>query len=419
MEMKNNILVLCLLAIPSLMFGSGYKANYSDYPTSKVQTPPDVPEYYFQDAVNQFSDALFLASNTNTGNSMISPVSVFLALAMTANGAEGQTKEKMVEVLTGKTFSVEVLNDQSKTYLDSIEKLDDSLTMEIANSIWLNKNLEAGKQFLQTNETYYGSSVDSLDFSKIQSLQTINSWVKTSTNGTIDSILDSLDPGMMMYLINAMYFKADWKTPFEASSTRDNTFYTTKGEVVTPFMQRTGSFLYGIVPQGQAVVLPYSKERFAFVAMIPDAEYSLSQWLDSQQDFSLSKLFNSLVANSSPTRLALSIPKFESRYTDSLANELKGMGMGIAFDSQLADFSSMTEAKTQDIVLDEILHKTFIRVDEKGSEAAAVTAVMMRATSMPIASLPLKFDRPFLYAIMDLQEGIPLFIGILENPEKH
>jgi serpin B len=290
--------------------------------------------------------------------------------------------------------------------------------MEIANSIWLNINLTAGKQFLKANETYYGSSVDSLDFSKTQSLQTINSWVKASTKGTIDSILDTLDPGMTMYLINALYFKADWKTPFEGSSTRENTFYTTKEEVITPFMHRTGSFLYGKVPNGQGVVLPYLNERFAFVAVIPDSGYSLDQWLGSQQDFSISKLFNSLVANSSPTRLALGMPKFESKYSVSLGDELKELGMGIAFDSQLADFSLMTEAKTQDIVLDEILHKTFIRVDEKGSEAAAVTAIMMRATSMPVASLPFNLDRPFLYGIMDLQEGIPLFIGILENPIK-
>jgi serpin B len=407
-----------MLAIPSLMFCSGYKANYTDYPISGVQAPPVVPAYYFQDSVNQFSDALFLSSNTNRGNMMISPVSVFLALAMTSNGAEGQTREKMVEVLTGKTFSLDVLNEQAKTYISSIKKLDDSITMEIANSIWLNKHSTAGKQFLKANETYYGSAVESLDFSKVQSLQTINSWVKASTKGTIDSILDSLDPGMVMYLINAMYFKADWKTPFEGSSTRENTFYTPKGEVLTPFMHRTGSFLYGTVPNGQGVVLPYLNERFAYVAIIPDSEYSLDQWLAGQQDFSISKLFNSLSATSSPARLALSMPKYESKYSDSLADELKEMGMGIAFDSQLANFSLMTDSKTQDIVLDEILHKTFIRVDEKGSEAAAVTAVMMRATSMPIASMPLNFDRPFLYGIMDLQEGIPLFIGILENPIK-
>jgi serpin B len=378
-----------------------------------------IPDSYFKDSVQQFSDALFVASSKDSGNIMVSPLSVFLALGMTANGAEGQTRETMVNVLSDSEYPLQAINEKSKRYLASLDTLDDSITLDIANSIWLNKNRKIGTQFLQENKEYYDSTVDSLDFTKVQSLHTINSWVNHSTKGAIDSILDSLDPGMVMYLINAIYFKSDWRTPFEGSNTNDASFFAPTGEVKTPFMYRNGTFLYGKVTDGQAVVLPYKNERFAFFALLPDSPYSVRQWVEGQSDPSLCALLDSMVKQTTPTQVALRLPKFETKYTTSLADELKGMGMELAFNSQLADFSLMTEEKTKDIVLDEILHKTFIRVDEKGSEAAAVTAVMMRATSMPMMGIPLVFDRPFLYGIMDLEEGIPLFLGIMENPSMH
>ncbi|WP_320130207.1 serpin family protein [uncultured Sphaerochaeta sp.] len=416
--MKRYLLLLCFLSVGSLLLGNGYKATENPKVSSITERPMQISESYFKDSVNQFSDSLFLSSSKKTGNIMVSPISVFLALGMTANGAEGQTKETMLKVLTNSEYPLQALNEKSKSYLDSIEALDNSITLNIANSLWLQKNLKVGKQFLQSNKDFFRASVESLDFSKAQSVDIINNWVNDSTKGAIDSILDSLDPGAVMYLINAIYFKADWSTPFERSSTYDETFFAQKGEIKTPFMYRNGTFLYSKVADSQAVVLPYENERFAFFALLPDSPFSVRQWLERQSDSPLSALLDSMMRESAHKQIALSIPKFEARYKDSLSGALKGMGMSIAFNSQLADFSLMTENKTKDIVLDEILHKTFIRVDEKGSEAAAVTAVMMRATCMPIISMPLIFDRPFLYGIMDVKEGIPLFLGIMDNPSQ-
>ena len=418
-DMKRTLVLACFLSVCSLLLGNGCKATEKSPMTPPLHNPVEVPASYFKDSVIQFSDSLFLASSKTAGNIMISPLSVFLALGMAANGAGGQTKDAMAKVLTQREYPLLSLNEQCRSYLASIESLDDSIAMDIANSLWLSKDRKADTQFLQANSKYFGSTVKSLDFSKPQSLETINKWVKDSTKGTIDSILDSIDPLMAMYLINAMYFKADWHTPFAASATRKRVFNTPGETIETPFMFRNGTFLYSRVPEGQAVLLPYSNERFVFFALLPDSPSTVRQWLERQGDASLSTMLASLFEKSIPAQIELSLPKFEARYKTSLSDALKSMGMSIAFDSLLADFSPMTENREKDLVLDEILHKTFMRVDEKGSEAAAVTAVMMKATSMPTMAMPLVFDRPFLYGIMDKDEGIPLFLGILDNPSQH
>lgn len=413
------MVLICFLSVGSLLLGNGCKATEKPLDLPPVHNTEEIPASYFKDSVNQFSDLLFLASSKPAGNIMVSPLSVFLALGMTANGAGGQTKDAMVNVLTQRAYPLLSLNEQCRSYLSSIEALDDSVAMDIANSLWLSKDRKADTQFLQANTKYFGSTVKSLDFSKPQSLETINKWVKDATKGTIDSILDSIDPLMAMYLINAIYFKADWRTPFAASATREMVFHTPGGTVETPFMFRNGTFLYSKVPEGQAVLLPYINERFVFFALLPDSPSTVRQWLEKQGDASLSALLASLFEKSIPTQIELSLPKFEARYKTSLSDVLKSMGMSIAFDSRQADFSPMTEKREKDLVLDEILHKTFMRVDEKGTEAAAVTAIMMKATSMPTMAMPLVFDRPFLYGIMDKEEGIPLFLGILDDPSKH
>ncbi|AEV27925.1 serine protease inhibitor [Sphaerochaeta pleomorpha str. Grapes] len=414
--MKRMAAFIFFISVTSLLLGSGSKDTEKIMGTPQILNPVEVPASYFKDSVNQFSDSLFLASSKQVGNLLVSPISVFLALGMTANGAGGQTKDAMLKVLTKSEYPLLSLNEKSKSYLASIAALDDSITMDIANSLWLHKEIKADPQFLQSNTEFFGASVQSLDFSRVQSVDTINRWVNDSTKGAIDSILDSIDPGMAMYLINAIYFKADWRTPFERSNTRENIFHTPTGTITTPFMYRNGSFLYSNVDESQLIVLPYKNERFVFFALLPASPFTVRQWLQGQSDASFCGLLVSMIDESIQKQIELSIPKFIARYKTSVSDSLKSMGMSIAFDSQLADFSLMTENKTKDLVLDEILHKTFIRVDEKGSEAAAVTAVMMKATSMPIQSMPLVFDRPFVYGIMDRQEGIPLFLGILDNP---
>lgn len=385
-------------------------------PLKETETPDEVRDF-FAGSVQQFSDRLFFANISGQGNVMISPLSVFQALSMTANGAAGTTEKAMLEVLAPDDPDLALLNLASKDYLDGLESISE-VQMNIANSIFLNNQAKIDAVFLQTTKKTYGSETKALDFYNPKSEKTINDWVKKATKGTIDSIIDTVEPDMIMYLLNAIYFKADWNIPFDAYDTYDQKFSTEKKAVMVPFMHQSTSLPYLEDREAQMLILSYKDERFAFVAILPPEGTPIRTWLENQKTSDFSKAIATYPQRAKYTRMRLSLPKFEARYTKALSDEMKQLGMGIAFDPQHADFSNMLQNRSKEIVISEILHKTFIRVDEKGSEAAAVTAVMMKATSMaPQAMVELHFNRPFFYAIVDTERSIPLFMGILDNPE--
>jgi len=365
-----------------------------------------------KEAILNFTWNMFKENSKNKGNMMISSVSIYTALAMTLNGADGDTKAAMLETLSAKGITEEDLNTGMKAWIRSITNEDRIAKLNIANSIWYRNGFEADETFLQKNADYYFASIKSLDFSKKDSVNIINDWVKDSTNGTIDKIIDNINDDTMMYLINAIYFKGDWKDQFKANNTYKQSFNTSTGAVDTDFMHRSGNVDYLNGDGVTGVVLPYLDEQFAFVALLPEEGKTPGDLID---DFNAMKLIN-LLKNRKETNIDLSIPKFESRYEDSLNDELSKLGMEITFDPNVADFSSMSKSHNKELFISDVKHKTFIRVDEKGTEAAAVTSVEMNTTSMPIEVQKLVFDRPFIYGIVDVTTGIPLFMGIMENP---
>jgi serpin B len=219
-----------------------------------------------------------------------------------------------------------------------------------------------------------------------------------------------------MYLINAIHFQADWQTPFEKNDTRNQTFHTPRGSIETAFLHRTAKMIYLSGNGVTGVALPYGGERFAYFALLPDGEKTPREWLAEQKQSSLFDNISAMMSRDADYSVELAMPKFEAGYGDSLCDELKKMGMEIAFDPQRADFSQMNEEHARNLYISDVQHKTFIRVDEKGTEAAAATSVEIGITSMPVSEKRLILDRPFLYGIMDLQTGMPLFAGIMENP---
>lgn len=376
---------------------------------------PEDPEAVNPDfimAMNDFSWNLAEALDKKSGNMMISPASVFLALAMTLNGADGQTRKDMIAALAASDLTLEDINKAARDWMIRLNQTDGVNKLSIVNSIWYREGFSADPAFLQRNADFYAAAARSLDFTDSSSIDAINGWVNKATNGTIKDILDSIDGDAIMFLINAIYFKAQWQTKFAYDDTVDGTFESPNGPVTVKYMKRIGSMDYLKMDGAQGVLLPYSDGRFAMVALLPD-EGKTPRDIISLLD---AAVIEEMLDGRESKDVNLSLPKFTAEFKVELQDTLTALGMGIAFDSGLADFSLMQTGREKNLYIGAVTHKTFIRVDELGTEAAAVTKVEMKNTSMPSSDVTLHFTRPFLYSIIDLDTNLPLFIGVTEKP---
>jgi serpin B len=290
----------------------------------------------------------------------------------------------------------------------------DGYDLNISNSIWLREGFEADEAFLQKNADAYSAAIRSLDFSSPDAVKAINGWVDEATEGTIEEIVDKIDPDVIMYIINAIYFKADWLTSFSANSTYPKPFMTPSGAVDADFMHNLLSVEMLESGGSRGLLLPYVDPRFAFMAMLPAEGMTPADWISAQS----SENFKAMLDARKSSSVELALPKFETRYEDGLKDELETLGMGVAFDSGQADFSLMQTSRERNLYISAVQHKTFIRVDELGTEAAAVTSVEVSVTSMPISDEQMIFDRPFVYGIIDLESGLPIFLGVMNDPTK-
>ncbi|HHY41151.1 MAG TPA: serine proteinase inhibitor [Syntrophaceticus sp.] len=410
------IIFICLsLAFSGCASQGGAADLMADIKPSQHPNSPAQIDKTIKKEINAFSADLFKKSAEKEGNIMISPASVYLALAMALNGADGETKTAMLDVLADQGLTVDMINNACRSWIALLEKTDSKTKLKIANSIWFDQEFTPYKPFLQKNADYFAADVKRLNFKDRNTPNIINNWVKEATHNTIDKIVDSIDPDVVIYLINAVYFKSDWQKEFNKNNTRDRTFNTPDGTIKTPFMHRLDRMTYFSINKATGIALPYADQKFAYFALLPDKEMTPREWL-AEQDQSLFDDLARLMAKKPKFTVQLAMPKFEAHYEDSLLNELTEMGMGIAFDPDQADFSQMNEQHTKDLYISEVKHKTYISVDEKGTEASAATSVEVRVTSTHQFDKELILDRPFIYGVMDLQTGMPLFVGIMENP---
>jgi serpin B len=413
--MKNKlILVLCILLISAIVLSSCASPS-GDLMKGIISKNKDrvaeTMDIELNQAILNFTWNLFKESSNNQGNIMISAPSAYFALAMTLNGAANETKNEMLKALSADNISLEDLNTGLNDWMILISK-NRTAKFSITNSIWLREGFNANKDFLQTNADYYSAYIRSLDFGDASAPDEINKWVKEATNDTIDKIVDEISDDLMMYLINAIYFKGDWKEQFSANKTREMEFNTPSGKVETDFMNRRGNIDYLKLKDITGVILPYVDEQFAFVGLLPAEDQTPKELINELSALDLMRL----LSNKEVKNIELSLPKFESSYEDSLKNELSSLGMEMAFEPYNADFSLMREDLKKDLFISNVKQKTYIKVDEKGTEASAVTSVEVETTSMPPELPKIVFDRPFVYGIIDVETGIPLFIGIMENP---
>ena len=367
---------------------------------------------------NDFGFNLYKNMAQENENIMISPVGVSLAMEMAYNGATGATREAMARALNIQGIDLERLNKNNQALIYLMTTADPKVTLNIANSIWMVEDFKFSEAFVETVQNDYLAEAKKLNFADSKSADVINKWVKEQTRGTIDQIVTSpIDPETIMFLINAVYFKGEWTSPFEQELTADQSFNRTDGQtVMVPTMFQSGSFDYLKTASFEALRLPYGEdEQIAMVLFLPNQDSSLGEFQQQLSQDSWSNWMNLFEKKEGSVML----PKFSMAYENSLNQPLTDLGMGIAFAPGQADFSGMAAAGTAgDIYISEVKHKTFIQVDEAGTEAAAVTSVEVGTTSMPAYDFELNFDRPFFYVIQDSETGAIAFMGSVLDPSK-
>lgn len=362
----------------------------------------------FISASQDFAFKLFQKSLSEDKNTLISPLSVMLALAMTANGAEGKTLAEM-EALLGGDIPLDHLNEYLHTFVNSLPSQKKS-KLALANSIWFRDDkieLAPNQDFLQTNADYYNAQLYKSAFDG-QAISDINNWVKKHTDGLIDKIVEEIEADTFMFLINALVFDAEWQEVYKAYDVVDGVFKAHNGEKQSVKMMYSQEFRY--IDDGQATgfVKFYKNLDYSFAALLPNEDVDLSDYIASLDGES----FVSMIKNATQTAVCAGLPKFSYDYELKMNQVLAELGMPTAFDENLADFSRISNSV--DLFISEVLHKTFISVDELGTKAGAVTKVEIKDTAMPEMKY-VKLDRPFVYAIVDNHTGLPIFLGAVQS----
>lgn len=366
---------------------------------------PTIPE-----AANRLGFDLFrvLAAAKPEGNVFISPYSIHTALTMAWAGARGATASDMATVMhLQATEALESASSLGRT----LASADSMARFDIANSMWVRQGLPVKPEYQSLVERSFNGRAATLDFLDPSALRIINGWVKEKTNGMIGRILDRIPGNAALYLINAIYFKGKWQRQFDKSLTADNAFHLTGGGTKQlPFMRQDGEFQYLRGDRFQAVRLPYGAGRFAMYVFLPDAREGLDSFLETLD----SDRWAQWLAGFGKAKGQVLLPRFKADFFRDLVPALGKLGMGRAFRSE-ADFSGIAD---QGLAISEVLHKAVVEVDEEGTEAAAVTSIGVRFTSVRPGPEPFEMivDHPFLMAIADGETGTVLFLGAINEP---
>jgi serpin B len=345
-------------------------------------------------------------------NFMVSPLSLSMALAMTRNGAAGDTKTAMQQALRWRNFTDDAsINDYYKKLKEALLKTDPSTKLSIANAIFTNQSVVIHPHFISTNRSYFDATVQQVDFSNPATTSVINQWASDNTNGLIKKVIERTNVDDLMYLLNAIYFKGIWTTKFEVKHTAKKPFIDEDGAMVqVDMMKQKATYNYAEDEVLQLVQLPYGNQAFSMMVLLPKEGKRLKDVIAATRRDSY---WTNLKTGLYQAEVDLSLPKFRTEYSKQLNDVLTKMGMGIAF-TDAADFSGMTDIPAR---ISFVKQDTYISTDESGTEAAAVTTVGMEVTSMPSTPRSVIFntERPFIYIIQENSTGAILFMGAVKN----
>lgn len=391
------------------MLAIGLLLGFPSYSLAQTAEPSPIQKK-LGEAISQFGIKLFkeIVRQGKPENVLISPFSVAMALTMTENGASGKTLESMRATLEVTGLKEQEVNAGFQELFKGLTSSGPNVQIDIANSIWLRQGFQVKPEFRATNALFFFSAIQTVDFAAPSALGTINSWVASKTHKMIPTILDQIPRDAIMYLINALYFKGKWQTAFDKAKTVPAEFTLTNGaKKKVKMMTLAGHELpYMESPLFQAIELPYKESSFGLIVLLPSKgvglakvlqELSSANWLDWTKRLSFEK--GTVV-----------LPRYECVYSKDLLSTLDEVGMGPALKE--SDFSRISQEK---ISISRVIHKTRMRVDEEGTEAAAATAVeMKRGISRPFSMV---VDRPFLVAIYDRTGKVMLFLGQVLDPQ--
>ncbi len=412
---------LTALCIAAACGGRGREAKLSK---STVELTADYREKGYDGGTAAAEDAAFQAAyldfslellrESRSGeNVMISPASILLALEMTRCGAEGETLAQMNETLYPGLTPEEGKEGAKALWavLDGETGVPDQV-LAVADSVWIHTNdtFVPEEMFLRTVAADYDAQIYGAPFDET-TRSDINRWVEAKTDGQIRDILDQISEDAKVYLINAVNFLGKWKEPYEQRQVHDATFYGADGSEATVSMMYSSESRYLSGGGVQGFVKPY-KDGVSFVALLPDEGISLEEFLAGLEG----ETFRELLTDVEETEVETGLPKFENTMKIELADILSGMGMPVAFDEEQADFTGMGYCTDGwNLYISRVIHQTHISVDEQGTKAAAATVVEMDAGGAAMMGETVILDRPFLYAIIEDESGLPVFLGTVEQ----
>jgi serine protease inhibitor len=406
-----RIALLSVLLAFALTLGLGVTGVKGVVPVSKSESESSSQNLAERQA--EFSFELFARIvETDFGeNIFISPTSALLALAMTYAGAGGETKAAMAEALELAGIDRNEAAESLGKLAESLENIDPEVELNIANSVWAKKGLRFKKEFFETVGEYFDA-----EMRELTDAGEINRWVSKETKEKIKSIIDRIRPEDIMVLINAIYFKGMWTSKFDSADTRELDFTLLDGSKKKhPLMTQSDEFRYYETEDFQAVSLPYGNKKLSMYVFLPSQQLGLRQFLadlDAENWRTWLRMFRK-------TEGDITLPRFKLEYERELNDVLKALGMEIAFNPTKADFSGMYEiSPDQNVFISKVKQKTYVEVNEEGTEAAAVTSVTMTLTSAmgPSEKFTMIVDRPFFCVIYDEESGTPLFMGAVVDP---
>lgn len=352
-------------------------------------------------------------------NIFISPLSLSIALAMTYNGALEETYEAMCATLEFQDMSLDKVNKEFLNLIKSLQECDSKVELSIANSIWIRDDYPVKPDFIERNENFYLSQVSNLNFASPNAPDIINNWVKENTNGRITDLIQEISEDEVMFLLNALYFKGEWKFRFDEDDTEEGTFHLPDGTTKTVLMMKNSGkdYKYYFDDNFRAVRMPYGRDKIAMYVFLPDQGYNLDDFIASIEVENWNNWMNSfddlsnILGDYEYEYFQFRLPKFTLEYEKKLNDVLIALGMGIAFDPFAANFRGMCDYPHNPWI-DYVKQKAFIEVNEQGSEAAAATVVSMAECVTPNFIV----DRPFFFVIRDDRSETILFMGKMLDP---
>ncbi len=410
--MKKYLVLILLFVLP--LFSCSEKDEGSDPGPKKITLTPEQVEIV--EGINAFGFDLFIEiadSEDPPDNIFISPLSVHMALSMAWNGAAGNTREEMMEVLNYPAYDDEKINSAIKKLIEDLLSADEKVESGIANSIWYRDDFTVKDDFLEVNMEFFNALVNAIDFEDPETIDVINHWVAEMTNNRIEEIIDNIEPEHVMFLINAVYFSGIWHKEFVEENTEERSFYLPGGEVKEVMtMETEGEFPYTVRDGYRVVELPYGHGNYCMLILLPDPETGIEGLTGKLDNREWKEITGSL---NGKRNINLRLPRFTFDFDTELEDILAALGMEDAFNEQNADFTRINAGG--DLYISRVRHKSFIEVNEEGTEAAAVTSVEVGVVSYdPDRPVAFHVNRPFLFAIREKTTNTLLFLGRVMEP---